>query len=135
MPFSRSRTWTASTISLDIRSPLQQVAAIDVGVGDRDDPRVGGDGDLAVTRTDQLAREAPAAAHILARAHARATTDEAAVVVRLRQRPLGTGRGDLKPRFEEQVAQVVGYPLAHLEIHSRRMIDHEPQGARVRLLE
>src|SRR3712207_5338159 len=95
MPFSRSRTWTASTISLDMRSALQQVAAIDVGVGDRHDPRVGGDGDLLVGRADQLSGEAPAPSVVLARAHARATSDVAAVVVRLGERPLGPGRGHL----------------------------------------
>src|SRR5436190_1040967 len=42
MPFSRSSTWTASVISLDIRSYLQQIAAVDVGVRDRYDPVVGG---------------------------------------------------------------------------------------------
>src|SRR3954468_24929312 len=61
MPFSRSSTWTASTISLDIRSALQQVAAIDLGVGDRHDPGVGGDRDLVLARADELACEAPAA--------------------------------------------------------------------------
>src|SRR3954469_10514891 len=58
MPFSRSSTWTASMISLDIPSPLQQVAAVDLGVRDRDDPGVGGDCDLVVARADQLAGEA-----------------------------------------------------------------------------
>src|SRR3954449_570075 len=62
MPFSRSSTWTASIISLDIRSSLQQVAAVDLGVRDRDDPRVGRDRHLVVTCSDQLAREASAAA-------------------------------------------------------------------------
>src|SRR3982751_1980020 len=92
MPFSRSSTWTASTISLDIRSPLQQVAAVDLGVGDRDDPRVGGDGHLVVARADELPGEALVAAVLLARAHPRATTDVAAEVVGLRQRPLRAGR-------------------------------------------
>src|SRR3954465_9799471 len=79
MPFSRSSTWTASTISLDIRSPLQQVAAVDLGVGDRHDPRVGGDGDLRVARADELSGEGLAIAVLLARTHTRATTDVAAV--------------------------------------------------------
>src|SRR3954447_10247876 len=108
MPFSRSRTWTASTISLDMRSALQQVAAIDVGVGDRHDPHVGGDGDLLVARADQFAREAPAPAVLLARTHARAATDVAPEVVRLRQRSLGTRRSDLEAGLHEDVAQVVG---------------------------
>src|SRR3954471_10429771 len=106
MPFSRSRTCTASTISLDMRSALQQVAAVDVGVGDRHDPGVGGDGDLLVARADQLAGEALAAAVILARAHARLATDVAAEVVRLRERALGPRRGDLESRLEQQVAQM-----------------------------
>src|SRR4051812_19785498 len=72
MPFSRSSTWTASTISLDIPSSLQQVAALDVGVRDRDNPVVGGDGHLAVGRADQLAGEALAPAVLSLGAHARA---------------------------------------------------------------
>src|SRR3954470_23541731 len=92
MPFSRSRTWTASTISLDMRSSLQQVAAVDLGVRDRDDPCVGRDGDLPVARADELAGEALSAAVVLARAHPRPLADEAAKVLGLRQRALGTGR-------------------------------------------
>src|SRR3954447_24893054 len=90
MPFSRSSTWTASVISLDIRSSLQQVAAVDVGVRDRDDPRVGGDGDLLVARADKLPGEALATAVLLVRADARATTDVATEMLGLGQRPLGT---------------------------------------------
>src|SRR3954465_3545768 len=91
MPFSRSRTWTASTISLDMRSALQQVAAIDVGVGDRHHPHVGRDGDLLVAGAAQFAWEALPPAVLLAGAHARAPTDVAPEVVRLRERALGTG--------------------------------------------
>src|SRR4051795_115497 len=112
MPFSRSRTWTASTISLDMRSALQQVAAIDVGVGDRHDPHVGGDGDLRVARADQFPGEALAPAVLRARTHARAPTDEAPEVVRLGQRPLGARRADLEAGLEQDVAQVFRHPLA-----------------------
>src|SRR3954463_6767375 len=105
MPFSRSSTWTASVISLDIRSALQQVAAVDVGVGDRDDPVVGRDGDLRVARADQLSGEARAAAVLAACAHARATTDVAAEVLGLRQRPLRAGGRDLEPGLLQQGAQ------------------------------
>src|SRR6476661_4357806 len=96
MPFSRSSTWTASTISLDIRSPLQQVAAVDLGVGNRDDPRVGGDGDLRVARSDELPGEALVTAALLARTHPRATTDVTAEVLRLRERPLRPRRRHLE---------------------------------------
>src|SRR3954469_4592790 len=81
MPFSRSSTWTASIISLDIRSSLQQVAAVDLGVGDRDDPRVGGDGHLIVAGADELPCEASATAVVHARAHACAASDVAAEVL------------------------------------------------------
>src|SRR4051794_31529338 len=59
MPFSRSRTWTASTISLDIPSVLQQVAPVDVRVRDRHDPAVRGYGHLFVARSHELSGEAP----------------------------------------------------------------------------
>src|SRR5918997_3939589 len=58
IPFSRSRTWTASTISFDIALALQQVASLDVGVRDRDDARVGGDRHLVLRGADELPREA-----------------------------------------------------------------------------
>src|SRR5436305_12453149 len=96
MPFSRSRTSTASTISLDIPSALQQVAPVDVRVRDRDDPAVGGDRDLVLACPDQLAGEASPPAVLLARAHARATSDEAPEVIGLRERTLRTGRRDLE---------------------------------------
>src|SRR3954462_7349470 len=118
MPFSRSSTWTASTISLDIRSPLQQVAAVDLGVGDRHDPRVGGDGDLRVARADELSGEGLAIAVLLARTHTRATTDVAAVVVGLRQRPLRARRRDLEAGLLQQVAQVTRDALARRQRHA-----------------
>src|SRR5829696_3567704 len=100
MPFSRSSTWTASTISLDIRSALQQVAAIDLGVGDRDNTGVGGDGHLVVGRADQLAGEALAAAVVAAGAHARAAADVAPEVIRLGERALRPRRGNLESGLE-----------------------------------
>src|SRR4051794_26972254 len=126
MPFSRSSTWTASTISLDIRSALQQVAAIDVGVRDGDDPGVGGDGYLLVVRAHELAGEAPAAAVVLARAHARALSDVAAEVVGLGERALRTRRGDLEPRLHQHVAQVARHALAQFEVDAARPVDHQP---------
>src|SRR5436309_2155169 len=112
MPFSRSSTWTASVISLDIRSAIQQVAAVDVGVGDRDHPRVGCDGHLGVGRADELSCEALVAAAFLARAYARAAADVAAEVLGLRQRALGAGRGHLETGLLQQVAQVRRHALA-----------------------
>src|SRR3954453_20004881 len=103
MPFSRSSTWTASTISLDMLSALQQVAAVDVGVRDRDDPGVGGDRDLVVAGADQLAGEALAPAVVLVRAHANLPPDVAAEVLGLGQRALGSRRGDLEARLEQDV--------------------------------
>src|SRR3954447_27077044 len=102
MPFSRSSAWTASTISLDIRSSLQQVAAVDLGVWDRDDPRVGRDRHLGVAGADQLPGEAPAAAVVLTRAHTRAAADVAAEVLGLGERALGTRRGNLEAGLHEQ---------------------------------
>src|SRR5687767_4535640 len=91
IPFSRSRTWTASTISFDISSALQQVAAFDFLVGDRDDPLVGRDGDFVVGRADQLAREALASVVPAAGAQPHLPADEVAVVDGLAQRPLRAG--------------------------------------------
>src|SRR3954454_25346395 len=95
MPFSRSSTWTASIISLDIASSLQQVAAVDLGVGDRDDPRIGRDRHLVVARADELSRETSAAALVLVRAYARTTSDVAAEVLGLCQRTLRARRRHL----------------------------------------
>src|SRR4051812_6841933 len=134
MPFSRSSTWTASTISLDIPSSLQQVAALDVGVRDRDNPVVGGDGHLAVGRADQLAGEALAPAVLSLGAHARAPPDEATEVVRLRQRTLRPRRGDLQTGMGQEVAQVARDALAGVEVDPARAVDHEPRCARARLL-
>src|SRR3954469_18984935 len=116
MPFSRSSTWTASTISLDIRSALQQVAAVDLGVGDRDDPGVGGDGYLGIAGADQLAGEGLAATVLVARADACATADEAPEVIRLGERALGSRRGNLQARLEKKVAQVTRDALAQLQV-------------------
>src|SRR4051794_18575788 len=137
MPFSRSSTWTASTISLDIRSPLQQVAAVDLGVGDRDDPRVGGDGDFRVARADELSGEGLAAGLLLARGYlnARAASQELPEVLGLRQRPLRAGRRALEAGLLKQVAQVARDALARRQRHALGRVDHEPHRARIRGLE
>src|SRR5256885_14002946 len=98
MPFSRSSTWTASIISLDIPSSLQQVAAVDLGVGDRDDPRIGRDGHLVVGRADELSREASAVAVVLVRGYlnARAPSEELPKVLGLCQRTLRARRRHLE---------------------------------------
>src|SRR5688500_8554500 len=131
MPFSRSRTWTASTISLDIRSALQQVAAVDVGVRDRDDPRVGGDGYLLVRRAHELTREALAPAVVVPGAHTRAASDVALEVVGLCERPLGARRRDLQPCLHQEVAQVGRHALAESEVDAARAVDEQPHRARV----
>src|SRR4051812_46467058 len=112
MPFSRSRTWTASTLSLDIRSALQQSAAIAVGVRDRPDPVVGGAGYPLVVRPDGLAREALASVVRVAGTHARPGSEITAEVIRLGQRALRSGRRDLESRLHQDVAQVAGDALA-----------------------
>src|SRR5436190_12374676 len=130
MPFSRSRTSTASTISLDIPSALQQVAPVDVRVRNRDDAAVGGHYHLDLARPDQLAGEASPPAMLLTCTHARATTYEASEVIGLRERTLGAGRRDLESEVHEQVAEMVGDALAERVIHSRRMINHDTHCAR-----
>src|SRR4051795_6743861 len=96
IPFSRSRTRTASRISLLMRSALQQVASIDFRVRDRHDARVRRHRDLAVARADQLARESLAPVVLVSRADARAAPDEAAEMLWLGERALRAGRRDLE---------------------------------------
>ena len=106
IPFSRSRTCTASTISRDIALPpstagpkascraahhgslsvRQEVAAVDVDVGDRHDPGVGGHRDLLIGGAHQLAGERGVPVTRLARANPGAAADEATEVVGLGER-------------------------------------------------
>src|SRR3954449_10121374 len=99
IPFSLSRTPTASTISLLISVLpliLDQVAAVDVGVRDGHHAAVGGQRDLVVARSHQLAGEALVAVAGLAHADAGAPAEVLAEVVGLRERALGAGRGHLQ---------------------------------------
>src|SRR4051794_40440325 len=129
MPFSLSRTPTASMISLLISpsSPLilEQVAAVDVRVRDRDDAAVRGQRDLFVGRADELARKALLAVAGLAQAHPGALAEVAPEVLRLGERATRAGRGDLEPEVREQVAQVSGHPLAQRDVHPAGAVDHE----------
>src|ERR1700748_1372899 len=70
IPFSRSRTRTASRISLLMRSALHQVASVDLRIRDRDDPGIRRHRHLAVARANELAREGLALAVVVAHAHA-----------------------------------------------------------------
>src|SRR3954454_6318004 len=97
MPFSRASAPIASRISRLMRLLLDQVGTVDVVVGDLHDPRVGGQDDLGLARSDELAGEAATAVVVAARAHARTLTEVAAEVVGLGQRALATGRGNLQP--------------------------------------
>src|SRR6185437_2074155 len=126
MPFSRSRTRTASKISLLMRSALQQVASVDLHVRDRHDPVVGRHRHLAVARAHELAGERLASVVLLARAYARPPAHEAAEVVRLRERTLGTRRRNLQRVVDEQIAQVVCHALAKREINAVGAVDEEP---------
>src|SRR3954451_18932497 len=123
IPFSRSRTRTASRISLLMRSALQQVASIDFRVRDRHDPRVRGHRDLAVARADELASEGPAPVVLVSRAHARASPDEAAEVLWLGERALGARGRDLERVVGKQLTKMVRDPLAERQVDAVRMID------------
>src|SRR5919197_2873530 len=68
IPFSRSRTRTASKISLLMRSALQQVASVDVRVRDRHDAVVGRHSYLAVARAHELPCKSLAPVVLLPRA-------------------------------------------------------------------
>src|SRR3954447_24222316 len=96
MPFSLPSVRTASTISCDMGSVSQKVGTVDVGVRDRHHAGVGGHRDAVVGRAEQLAGERVPAVVLAARAHARATADEAPEVLGLGQRTLNAGRGDLE---------------------------------------
>src|SRR5689334_15985675 len=129
MPFSRSRTRTASKISLLMRPALQQVAPVDVRVRDRHAPVVGRHRHLAVAGADQLPGERPASVVLLARAYARPPAYEAAEVVRLGERTLGTRGRNLQRVVDEQIAQVVRHTLAKREIDTVGAVDEEPHPA------
>src|SRR5262249_4343183 len=104
---------------------VHEVAARDLGVRDRHYSRSGGDGHLVVRGADELAGEVAVAVTRLAGAHTRPAAEEAAEVVWLDQRALGTGRGDLEPVVDEQIGQLVGDALAEIERHAVRMIDRQ----------
>ena len=70
----------------------------------------------------------------LAQAHARAPAEEAAEVVRLRERPLRARRGDLEGVVGKQLTQVVRHALAEVERDAIRMVDEETQALRPDLL-
>jgi hypothetical protein len=99
---------------------------MDVGVRDRDDAGVGGDGDLVVGGAQQLALEGAAAVVLAAGAHARPAADEAAEVLRLDERALGAGRGDLERVALPDLAEVPGDALAQTERHAVGMVDEQP---------
>src|ERR1700712_2592236 len=126
MPFSRPRTRTASTISCDMSSVSQQVRTVDVGVGDRDEPRVGGDGDRVRGRAEKLPCERGAPVVVAAGAHARAAADVAAEVVWLGQGTLRAWRGDLERVRLAHAGEVLGDPLAERERDTVGMIDEQP---------
>src|SRR5215204_5184356 len=129
MPFSRSRTCTASTISFDIGLALQQVASLDVGVRDGDDARVGGDRHPVVGGADQLPRETPAPAVGRGRLDLRPAADVAPEVVRLAQRPLRPRRRDLQRVVGQQVAQVLCDALADTQIDAALAVDEDAHDA------
>src|SRR3954447_25490076 len=131
MPFSLSRTPTASMISLLISpsSPLvlEQIAAVDVRVRDRHDPAVGGQRDLVFTRAHQLAAEALVAVTGLGQADPDAAAEVAPEVLGLGQRALRARRRHLEPVVREQVAEVSGHALAQRDVHPAGAVDHETQ--------
>src|SRR5215213_2725839 len=133
MPFSRSRFWTASTISLltwssknaskssalRLRRRLRHEArAANPLVRDRDRAPVRGQRHAPVVRADQLALEVPAALDRLAGPNPDAAAEVAPEVVELGQRPLGARRGDLDGVLAQQVTQVMRHARAQLEVDS-----------------
>src|ERR1700742_4181228 len=97
MPFSRARARTASTISCDIALVPHEVRSLDVGVGDRHHAVFGGHGHRVLIGPEQLADDAGVAVgEPAAGAHAGAPADVPPEMVRLGERALRTGGGDLQ---------------------------------------
>src|SRR4051794_30124079 len=97
MPFSRASACIASRISRDMFGLLlDKVRTVDVGVRDRDDPGVRGNGHRVVACAHQLPGERPVPLCGLTRANARTPAKEAAVVVGLRERARAARRGHLE---------------------------------------
>ena len=61
--------------------------------------------------------------------------EEPAEVLGLGQRPLRAGRGDLERVVDQQVAQLVGHPLAEPQVDPVGVIDEEPQAVGSRVLQ
>src|SRR5215207_5728336 len=125
MPFSRPSVLTASTISADMASVSHEVRTTYVGVGDRDDAGVGGDGDRVLRRPEELAGEGAPAVVLAARADARAPADVAAEMLGLAQRALDAGAGNLERVLLADLGKVVGHALAEGERDALRVIDEQ----------
>src|SRR4051794_34787237 len=125
MPFSRPRVLTASTISADMFSVSHEVRTMDVGVGDRDDAGVGGDGDRIIGGVQQFAGEGLAALVCTAGADLRAAADVAAEVLGLGERALDPRRGDLQRVLLPHVRKVMGHALTEVERDALWVIDEE----------
>src|ERR1700722_17800072 len=137
MFFSAARPRTASTISLLIACSVSryEVGAGDLLVRDRDEPVRGGERDVCVARAHQLAGQLLVPIRGVAQAHARAPAEKAAVVLRLGQRAILTGRGDLQRVALAVVAEVPGDPLAERQRHAVRVVDEDAQDGALHLRE
>src|SRR5581483_774207 len=115
IPLSRSISRTASMISWLMSHPLvdqvrpDDVVVRDLGLVDLDGARVGG---------DELAAEAA-----LPRPELDAVADGVREVLRLSQRPVRTGGGDVDGVLAEVVAQDVGDPRAERVVDAGRTVD------------
>jgi hypothetical protein len=65
--------------------------------------------------------------NLLAGLHPNPVAEEAAEVLRLRQRALGPWREDLQRPVLEQVAKHAGDPLAEGDVDPVGTVDHQPQ--------
>ena len=91
--------------------------------------------DAALVRGRQRAGEAALALDRLASANPDPAAHEAAEVLGLGQRAIGPRRGDLERPCLEQVAELVGDPLAERQVDPIRMVDVKPQRLGGRALE
>src|SRR5580765_3141320 len=130
MPFSRSIVRTASMISrvMSLLPFVDQVAPDDLAVRDSHGFRLRADGDLALTRIDDLAAHAP----FRVRAKGDAAADDAAEVLRCAQRSFGAGRRDRDVPLAPVVDQEVGHAGAELVVDTAHVVDvhGEPVGLR-----
>src|SRR4051812_11567775 len=124
MPFSRSISRTASTISCVIVSPfVDQVAAHDRVVRDLDCLVAGAHFERTVAGTDELAAEPRTAVDRLVDTERDLAADRPAEMGWLAERPVEPGRRDLDRVAVEVAVEQAGHTRAERVVDALRMVD------------